>query len=699
MDLTDTTELALDHPSLYFNRELSLLQFNRRVLALAQDPKVPLLERLKFLCIVSNNLDEFFEVRVAGLIQQIAFGSTQTGPDGALPEVVLETVSAETHRLIGEQYRCLNECLLPELARESICFLRRADWTAAQREWVRLYFEREVLPVLTPMSLDPAHPFPKVQNKGLNFAVTLEGRDAYGRSSPIAIVQAPRVLPRIVKLPTHIAGPNDFIFLSSIIHDNVDRLFHGLKVTGFHQFRVTRNSELFVDEEEVDNLLSALAGELPRRHFGEEVRLEVADTCPPEVVEFLLKHFKLEHSDLFQVPGPVNLARLMAVIDLANRPDLLFPPFTPAQPKAISGHTSLFALLRRRPLLLHHPYQSFSPVVEFIRQAAQDPDVLAIKQTLYRTTPNSPIVDALIDAAVAGKQVTAVVELKARFDEANNIALAERLEAVGAQVVYGIVGHKTHAKMALVVRREKTGIRLYGHLGTGNYHPRTARQYTDLSLLTADPDLTQDMNDLFMHLTGVGRAPKLRKLLQAPFSLHAGILARIRRETELARAGKGGRIIARMNSLLEPEIIRALYEASRAGVRIDLIVRGVCCLRPGISGVSDNIRVLSVVDRFLEHSRVYYFENGGESEVWAASADWMSRNFFRRLEVAFPIEAPDLRKRVMRETLELYLADNCSAWDMQSDGSYVKRRPGAEEACRAAQAILLAKYTETPLYE
>ncbi len=683
-----TTTARLDDPALYFNRDLSILEFNRRVLALADDPHIPLLERLRFLTIVSSNLDEFFEVRFAGLMQRRKYGAGPLGPDGLSPEEEILAVSRITHELINAQYACLNERLIPALAAEHIRLLRRKEWTSQQRRWVADFFHREIMPLLTPLSLDPAHPFPKVQNKGLNFAIVLEGEDAYGRHSPIAIVQAPRILPRIIQVPPEIGGQTDFVFLSSVIHENVAWLFPGLVVKGFYQFRVTRNSELFVDEEEVDNLLDAIADELTTRAFGDAVRLEVANNCPREVYEYLLRHFGLGPDDLYTLSGPVNLSRMAAIIDMANRPDLLFPSFTPGLPESCIRNHGIFHALRQGPILLHHPYQSFTPVIDFLRQAAADPDVLGIKQTLYRTTPDSPIVQALMDAAVAGKQVTAVIELKARFDEANNIRLAEELESVGVQVVYGVVKYKVHAKMILVLRREAEGLRLYGHLGTGNYHPRNARIYTDFSLLTADPQITADMNALFLHITGVGEAPKLRQLLQSPFSLFPALRQKIAAETAL---GPKGRIIVRVNSLIDPDLIQDLYEASQAGVRIDAIVRGACALRPGIPGISENISVVSIVGRFLEHSRVYYFGRNGNPEVWLSSADWMGRNLFRRLETAVPIRDPAMKKRVVEEALEFYLQDRCNAWKMQADGSYQSLR--SEDAdCFSAQAALLARY-------
>ncbi len=685
------TPYSLSDYRWYFNRDLSVLEFNRRVLALADDPQVPLLERLRFLTIVSSNLDEFFEVRVAGLMQRRKYGAGPLGPDALSPDEEMAAVSSAAHEIIAAQYACLNERLIPTLAQEGIRLLRRREWQAAQRKWISEYFHQEVFPLLTPLSLDPAHPFPKVQNKALNFAIVIEGRDAYGRHSPIAIVQAPRLLPRIIQLPRELAGSSDFVFLSSVIHENIEALFPGLQIRGFYQFRVTRNSELFVDEEEVDNLLDALADELTTRPFGEAVRLEVASNCPRDVHLHLLRHFGLQEESLYTLSGPVNLSRMAAIIDMVGRPDLLYPPLSPGIPDRCLRSEEIFTQLRRAPVLLHHPYQSFTPVVDFIRQAASDPQVLGIKQTLYRTTPDSPIVQALMDAAVAGKQVTAVVELKARFDEANNIRLAEELESVGVQVVYGVVKHKVHAKMALVLRREDDGIRMYGHLGTGNYHPRNARIYTDLSLLTADPAITADMNALFMHITGMGQAPRLQRLLQSPFTLFSGLRERIAAESAL---GRKGRIIVRVNALTDPDLIRDLYDASQAGVQIDLIVRASCALRPGIPGVSDNIRVISVVGRFLEHSRVYYFGNSGSPEVWISSADWMGRNLFRRLETAVPLRDPDLAKRVYQESLALYLEDRCNAWEMQADGSYRSLRTTAAtgQPCQSAQDLLLALY-------
>jgi polyphosphate kinase len=685
MDVPD-----LRAPDYYINRELSLLAFNRRVLEQAKDPATPLLERLRFLCISSTNLDEFFEIRVAGLKQQASFGSSQGRPDNLGSQELLHRVGVATQELVAEQYRVLNDVLFPALAAEGIRFLRRTDWTPKQAAWVRRYFNRELLPVLSPLGLDPAHPFPRPLNKSLNFIVSLEGRDAFGRGTGIAIVQAPRSLPRLIQLPIESTkGPHDFVFLSSILHAHVGDLFPGMKCTGCYQFRVTRNSDLYVDEEDVDDLLHALEGELPSRHYGDAVRLEVADNCPPEMADYLLQEFGLGPADLYRVNGPVNLNRLLAIHDLVDRPELKYPPFTPAVPRRLTtGGTDVFEVIRRGDVLLHHPFESFMPVIDFLRQAAADPNVLAIKQTLYRTGTDSAIAEALIDAARAHKEVTVVIELRARFDEEANIGLATELQNAGAHVVYGVVGYKIHAKMIMVVRREGKQLRRYVHLGTGNYHTRTARAYTDFGLLTCDKVIGEDVHRLFQQLTGLGRATKLRKLLQSPFSLHKSTLALIAREATHAREGREARIIAKMNSLIEPQIVHALYEASRAGVRVDLIVRGMCSLRPGIPGVSENIHVRSVVGRFLEHSRIFYFHNAGDYEIFCSSADWMDRNFFRRVEVCFPIEDGGLRQRILKEGLLTYLGDNTQAWILQSDGSYRRLQPGAQKARSAQQQLL-----------
>jgi polyphosphate kinase len=680
-----------DIPELYLNREIGLLAFNRRVLAQAENRATPLLERLRFLCIVSSNLDEFFEIRVSGLHAEIEAGSPVIGPDRMRADHIFKQVEQEAHELMAAQYQLLNQEILPGLAAEGVRFLHRSDFTPAQSEWIKAYFFREAMPVLTPIGLDPSHPFPRVLNKSLNFAVELEGKDAYGRNSGIAIVQAPRVLPRVIRLPREIAEAEyDYVFLSSILHAHFAELFAGMKVVDSYQFRVTRNSELFVDEEEVKDLRTALRGELPHRQFGDEVRLEVTDKCPQHISDYLLAQFKLGQEDLYRVDGPVNLARLISVPDGVNRPDLKFPVFRPGLPAPFERGADMFGAIREGDILLHHPYQSFQPVIAFLDQAARDPAVVAIKLTVYRTGAESELMDILITAARAGKEVTVVLELLARFDEEANINWAQRLEEVGAHVVYGVVGHKTHAKMLMVVRREDERLKRYVHLSTGNYHPRTTKLYTDIGLFTANEEIGADVGDIFTQLTGLGRASKLKHLWQAPFTLHKQILRAIQNEIQHAQGGKKGRIIAKMNALLEPEVIAALYEASKAGVEIDLIVRGVCALKPGIPGVSENIRVRSVVGRFLEHTRVFYFGDDGAENVYLSSADWMDRNFFRRVEICFPVLDPKLKKRVINEGLKPYLDDNCQAWDMDAEGRYVLRAPRRGRPQAAQEALLEA---------
>lgn len=671
------------------NRELGILAFQRRVLAQAEDPATPLLERLRFLCIVSSNLDEFFEVRVAGLKEQIKAGISTPSPDGLTPRQAYAGISQMAHAMVAKQYELLNQTVLPALASEGIRFIRRTQWNEEQAAWIREYFFRELMPMLTPIGLDPSHPFPRVLNKSLNFAVELKGKDAFGRNSGAAVVQAPRALPRVIRLPPEIASCEyGFVFLSSILHAHVGELFSGMSVEGCYQFRVTRNSDLFVDEEETKNLRHALQGELPHRHFGAAVRLEVADNCSAAMADFLLAQFGLDQDDLYQAHGPVNLVRLMQVPDGVDRPDLKFQTFVPGLPARIGKTEDMFQIIRKGDLLLHHPFESFQPVIDFIEQAANDPQVVAIRQTVYRTGADSQLMSALIRAAQSGKEVTVVVELLARFDEEANINWAAKLEEAGAHVIYGVVGHKTHAKLALVIRREEGILRRYAHLGTGNYHQRTARLYTDFGLMTANEAMTADVNQIFIQLTGLGGAGKLRKLLQSPFTLHPEIIAAIERETIAAKAGKPAAIIAKMNALLEPQAIAALYEASQAGVKIDLIVRGVCALRPGVPGLSENIRVRSVVGRFLEHSRIFYFRNIDDELVYLSSADWMDRNFFRRIETCFPVEDAKLKKRVIQEGLKPYLRDNQQAWEMQSDGSYRRTVTRRAKAC-SAQAVLL----------
>jgi len=732
----------VDDSALYIHRELSQLQFNIRVLEQALDESYPLLERLKFLLIFSSNLDEFFEIRVAGLKKQITFAREQAGADGLLPHQALARISEQVHEQVGRQYAILNDILLPELAKHGVRFIRRRYWTPKIKAWVRRFFRDEIAPIITPIGLDPTHPFPLLVNKSLNFVVELEGMDAFGRDSGLAIIPAPRSLPRIIRLPEDVAGEGDnyvflssmihahaddlfsgmkvkgcyqfrltrnadlsvdaedvedlagegdnYVFLSSMIHAHADDLFSGMKVKGCYQFRLTRNADLSVDAEDVEDLARALRGELFSRRYGDAVRLEVVDTCPAHLSNYLLKQFGLAESELYKVSGPVNLTRLFSVTGLASHPELQYPPFTPTIPKLLQKKENMFGVLAKLDVLLMHPFESFTPVVDLLRQAAKDPNVLAIKQTLYRSGANSEIVDALVEAARNGKEVTAVIELRARFDEESNLQLASRLQQAGAVVIYGVVGFKTHAKMMLILRREDGELRRYAHLGTGNYHAGNARLYTDYSLLTADVALCEDLHKLFNQLIGMGKTLRMKKLLHAPFTLKKNLLEMINREAAQAAEGKPAHIMAKVNSLTDPKVIRALYKASQAGVKIDLVVRGMCCLRPGVPGVSHNIQVRSIIGRFLEHSRIYYFLNGGDEKLYLSSADWMERNLDMRVETCFPVEGKKLVQRVKKE-LELYLADNTQAWVLQADGSYQRLNPTGNQNPRNAQAMLLER--------
>ena len=681
----------VNSPELFINRELSQLKFNERVLEQAKDKNTPLLERLKFLCISCTNLDEFFEIRVGGVKQHIEFSTGYTSADQIPPKKLLDQLHKLAGNLVAEQYRVFNEVIQPELSEHNIHLIPREKWTRTQRNWIHNYFTDQVEPVLSPLGIDPGHPFPRILNKSLNFIVEVGGSDAFGRTGNLAIVQAPRSLPRLIQLPS---SDNDkktnFVFLSSVIHEFVHDLFEGLQVHGCYQFRVTRNSDLFVDDE-IDDLLLALEGELASRKYGAAVRLETSTNTPDNLVQYLLQKFQLTELDLYRVNGPVNLNRLLNIYDMIDRPDLKYGQFTPQLPQPITAESNLFEVISKQDVLMHHPFESFAPVTNFILQAARDPKVLAIKQTLYRTGAQSRIVDALVKAATAGKEVTVVIELMARFDEAANIALATRLQKAGAHVVYGIVGIKTHAKMILIIRRENSRLVRYAHLGTGNYHQKTARLYTDYGMFTCDPKITADMHEIFLQLTSLTKIPKLNKILQAPFTLYKTLIELIEKETKRARAGRNAKIIAKVNSLVEPQLIRALYLASQAGVQIKLIVRGPCCLRPGVPGVSDNIEVRSIVGRFLEHPRVFYFSNGGRPKVYCSSADWMDRNFFRRVETAWPIEDRALKKRVHSE-LELYLRDNQNAWILQSDGEYTRKTCDGNEQPITAQLELLQKF-------
>ncbi|HEY0230949.1 MAG TPA: polyphosphate kinase 1 [Dokdonella sp.] len=684
----------LKDPALYLNRELAQLEFNFRVLAQAEDPGMPLLERLRYLCISCTNLDEFFEVRVAVMREHYSLGEMRPGPDQMPPAEVLARIRERALTLVKAQYDFWNATLLPELEREGVRFSKRDTWTVKQKRWLQGYFRNEILPVLSPLGLDPAHPFPRILNKSLNLAVVLKGRDAFGREGHMALVRAPRSLPRIIRLPAEVAeSAYDFVFLSSVLHEFMDELFPGMQVKGSYQFRVTRNSELVVDEDEVENIALALRDELKGRGFAKPVRLEVADNCPKAISDMLMHNFELTEPEVYRCDGPVNVSRINSIYDQVDRPDLKFPPFVQRVLPAVVEEQSLFDAIRQRDILMHHPFESFNAVIELVREASLDPDVMAIKQTLYRVGNASPLVDHLIEAARQGKDVTVVVELRARFDEEANLRLANRLQEAGVQVVYGVVGFKTHAKMLLIVRREKGLLHRYVHLSTGNYHQVTSRIYTDFGLMTANPEIGEDAHLLFLQLSGLGPIIQTKRLLHSPFTLHKGLMEKIERETVHAQAGRPARIIAKMNALNEENVVEQLYRASQAGVQIDLIIRGACSLRPGIVGVSENIRVRSIVGRFLEHSRVYWFQNDTAPEIYCSSADWMERNLLRRIETCFPILDATLARRVYDESLANYLADNTQAWMLEQDGSYTRLTPGAEPA-HSAQQTLLALFTQ-----
>ncbi len=683
--------------SLYINRELSLLEFHKRVLEMAQDPSVPLLERLRFLCISCTNLDEFFEIRVAGLKQRMEIGAPAQGPEKIPSQELFDELRTDVADLVRQQYELLNDVMFPEMTAAGVRFIQSHEWSEEQQAWLSEYFDEQVVPVLTPLTFDPSRPFPRILNKSLNFIVRLHGRDAFGRRRHRGMVQAPRSLPRIIELPADLSKPGgrNFVFLSSVIRVHVDRLFPGLDVDGCYQFRVTRNSDLYIDDEEVSDLVRALEGQLEASRYGAAVRIEIGHECPGDLQEFLLDHFNLQEQDVYLVEGPVNLNRMSTVCDIGDRPELLYPPFAQGMPDELLTDEDIFDVLSKKNVLLHHPYQSFAPVIDLIAVAATDPNVLAIKMTLYRTGADSPIVDHLVTAARSGKEVTVVIELMARFDEAANIALANRLQEAGAHVVYGLVGFKTHAKMLLVVRREEDRLVRYVHLGTGNYHHATTSVYTDYGYLSSGQPLGEDVHKLFLQLTSLTEAKGMTRMLASPFSLFDALLAKIRRETEHAKAGREARIIVKVNSLNEQQLIDALYEASQSGVKIDLIVRGICSLRPGIEGLSENIHVRSIVGRFLEHSRVYYFLNDGDEEFYCSSADWMDRNMFRRNESCFEIRQKAIKEKLRRH-LELFLADNCQAWVLSGDGSYRRLKPAKGEERVSAQDTFLEKLT-TPL--
>jgi len=677
-----------DAPEL-LDRDHSLLAFNARVLDWAVREDVPLVERLRYLCIVSSNLDEFFEVRA----EPHLLAHQSNDHKGLYTVETFERLAEALHRLVAQQYTLYNEKLMPAFEREGIKVVAHGDRNEAQRLWVKQYFEREVRPLLIPVGLDPAHPFPQVANKALCFVVRLSGKDAFGRENEIAIVKIPRVLPRMIRMPAKVSGERVlFVSLSSVIRAHLSELFPGRSVGQFSQFRVTRHSDLAVDEDDVKSLRTALRQGLEQRHFGQAVRLEVSAGCSEHLSDLLLHQFKLPPQALYRVHGPVNLVRLTQLIDLLDRPDLCFAPYKASYPTQMAQGHSIFDQLKQQDVIIHQPFERFDGVLDFLREAVHDPQVLAIKQTIYRTGADSELMDLLREAVRQGKEVTVVVELKARFDEEANINWAEMLESIGAQVVYGVVGLKTHAKMMLITRREGRLLKRYGHLSTGNYNPRTARLYTDLSHITADAALTTDMEHVFVHLASQCRLPKLRKVWLAPFHLHRNLIAKIDALALAASRGKEARIVAKMNSLTDEALIRSLMHAGRQGVKIDLIVRGACMLPAQVPGHTDNIRVRSVIGRFLEHSRVFYFREDGVEDLYLSSADWMNRNMVRRVELAWPVTDPVQRQRIVDECLVAYLHDGVDAWDLGADGTYKRVHVEDKSAAHGAQGALMVRY-------
>ena len=684
-EVVQTAHDRFGDPKNFINRELSWLEFNRRVLEEAQDQRQPLIERVKFLTIVSSNLDEFFEIRVAGIKQQIESETSDVGPDGLSPTEVFDRIQKTVRQLVATQCALWKNELQPELAKNGIYVREIGELPPKRAAWAHRYFQQEVFPMLTPLAVDASHPFPHLLNRSHNLLVRAK---AGRRGEPLhAIVQVPRVVPRLILMPRGKGAdePWEYIYLASLIKQHIGELFPGLILDEVHAFRVTRNSDLYIDDEEAENLLRTIEQELRRSSRGNAVRLEVEADCPKDFLELLLRFFELTEADAYKLDGPLSMTHLMPLVTNDAFAKLKDRPFQPARDPALPPHADFFEVLRRQDVLLHHPYDSFEQVVEFIEKAATDPQVLAIKITLYRTSGDSPIVEALIDAAKAGKQVTAILELRARFDEATNIQWARRLEEAGAHVIYGVVGLKTHCKALLIVRRDADRLRHYVHLGTGNYHPRTARIYTDFSLLTSEPQLTEEVATVFNTLTGLAGYPGLKKLMVAPFDMHSRLIQLIERERDNARAGKPARIVAKLNALVDHELIEKLYEASCSDVTIDLIVRGICCLRPKIPGLSENIRVISIVGRFLEHSRVYYFENAGDPFVYLSSADWMPRNFFRRIEVAFPVQTSALRDQIINDVIPTFLNDRVKARELQPNGIYQRLKPEGAEPHRQAQ--------------
>jgi len=673
---------SLDNPEYFINREFTSLAFNDRILQLAKDERIPLLERMRYLCICTGNLDEFFEIRVAGLKEQIALGSRKLNIDGLRPDEIFSQLSKKAHLFTDNLYHIFNKQLLPAMREENIHFLQNEEWTEDIHLWAKHYFKNEISPIVSPIALDLAHPFPRLFNKSMNFIISLQGKDAFDRSIDYAVVHAPRSIPRIIPLPSELCtdGGSYFVYLSSIIQFHVHSLFPGMEIDGCYTFRLTRNSDLFLREEEIVDLAVAVQRELFSRHYGHVVRLEIDKNCPEKIVDFLLQKHHLHHEDTYYCDGPVNLQRYYSAINRIDRPDLNYPPLVVQYPLFLHQKRNIFNVLDDQDILLHHPYQSFEVVIEFVRQAANDPSVLAIKQTLYRTHYDSVMVGALVEAARSGKEVTAVIELRARFDEESNLKLANYLHEAGVLVLYGVLGYKTHAKMTLVVRRLHGKLKRYAHLGTGNYHEKTAKHYTDLGLLTADPDITSDIQIIFQQLTGLGKTVKLKALCHAPFTLQKNLLNHIYACQKAAQEGREAEISIKINGLTDKTMIKALYQASQAGVKINLIVRSVCCLKPGIPGVSENIRVTSVIGRFLEHHRVYYFREGGTEYFYCSSADLMERNLYNRIEVLFPIRDPECQKRIHQEIFRNYLKDNAYSWEMQQDGSYKASHHGSYSA-------------------
>ncbi len=683
---------VLDNASYYINREFSAIAFNQRVLMLANDERVPLLERMRFLSICSSNLDEFFEIRVAGLKEKIALASAKLTIDGLRLEELYSQIHQKVHLLIDELYSIFNKQLLPALRKENIHFLDTHQWSDDIHLWAKHYFKHEIQPIISPIALDLAHPLPSLINKSLNFIISLSGKDAFERNIDYAVVHAPRSIPRMIHLPSELCGDgHSFVYLSSIIKTHVNSLFPGMEISGCYSFRLTRNSDLFLREEEIDDLAKAVQREIFSRHYGHVVRLEIESKCPTAIVDFLLQKYHLHHEDAYFCDGPVNIQRYTNAINSIDRPDLNYPLFV-AQYPHFSSKTdrNLFNILDEQDILLHHPYQSFNVVLDFLRQAANDPNVLAINQTLYRTHSESIMVDALVDAAHAGKEVTAVIELRARFDEESNLKMANKLHAAGVLVLYGVVGYKTHAKMTLIVKRTHGKLKRYVHLSTGNYHEQTVKRYTDLGLLTCEATIASDVQIIFQQLTGLGRVVKLKSLSHSPFTLQKKLLAHIEECTLAASTGIEAEILIKVNGLTDKVMIQALYKASQAGVKINLLVRGVCCLKPGIAGVSDNIRVLSFIGRFLEHHRIYYFRVNGEEQYFCSSADLMERNLYNRIEIMFPILDEGCRKRIKNEIIKNYLKDNSNTWEMQSDGTY----KACKEGCHNAQEKLIALYED-----